>query len=173
MNNWIETYHPPTWLASKLRDHRTEEPPLALWHYPGTSPLPFFPAFRLPHPSSHATYPYHPPPPSPDNSPLNKSWSRAAAYIEKRGSQCGALRLYGHTLKRHNAADCRRSDLRPFRLLGIVIWDNWRVYQIGLLEHKARQRTPTPDGGYIEGFSTGLVPTDLWEMIARWVALVD
>ncbi|KAL2812993.1 hypothetical protein BJX63DRAFT_432282 [Aspergillus granulosus] len=61
------------------------------------------------------------------------------------------FRMYSLSMARRRPPNYAPWTMRPFRRLGIAIWDNWRMYKVGLFDVLARQPVPTRDGGSIDG----------------------
>ncbi|KAL4903619.1 hypothetical protein BDW74DRAFT_168808 [Aspergillus multicolor] len=62
-------------------------------------------------------------------------------------------------------------QIRPFRRLGVTIWDKWWMYSVGLLQDtgQTKKYIQTPDGDIIE---QGVGQLSLYILCSRWLALV-
>ncbi|CEL11522.1 hypothetical protein ASPCAL14624 [Aspergillus calidoustus] len=165
----------PPWLGRDLLDEHTREPPLAIWHYPtDETRLPFFASFHLPQATSaHSHSSLFPPPPVPAETPASTHWGLTAESSESRSARTGLMRVFSLRMARAQK-NYGTGAIRPFRRLGVTIWDKWRIYQVGLLRVFSRGRVPTPDGGFIEAVPQDGPPRVDWvEMHGRWAALIQ
>ncbi|KAJ0421464.1 hypothetical protein BJY00DRAFT_282296 [Aspergillus carlsbadensis] len=173
----------PPWLSPDLLDPHTQEPPLAIWLYPTDEmPLPFFASFHLPQAATLAYSHYTtttsssssfiPPPPVPDENPVTKYWGQATESTESRSAPIGLMRIFSLRMARAHK-DYGTWAMRPFRRLGVTIWDKWRMHQVGLADVYSRDRVATPDGGFVEPVSLDTsLRIDWVGMHGRWAALV-
>ena len=61
-------------------------------------------------------------------------------------------------------------EARPFRRLGAILWNDWRMYSVGLHSSTSREKMiPTPDVGFVDGNAGNLT---IWDIIPRWLGLV-
>lgn len=143
-----------------VKDEREtdKEPVEAAWAL--TSKIvPFFASMALPPCSDHS--PIWSPSPAPDNnSRLEQAWARTPT--QRVSSSTVALMMCYYSseslLRQESPSaylDMRR--FRPFRRIGVVIWNNRRLDSVGLLPNNGR-------GGYY--------PQSIRDTIARWLALV-
>ncbi|KAL2797359.1 hypothetical protein BJX66DRAFT_91511 [Aspergillus keveii] len=172
-----DSYMPPAppWLGRDLLDQHTQEPPLAIWHYPTDETLlPFFASFHLPQATSaHFHSSSFSPPPVPAETPVTTQWGQTAESSESRSAPTGLMRIFSLRMARAQK-NYGTWAMRPFRRLGITIWDKWRMHQVGLLCVYARGQVPTPDGGFIEAVPQDGPPRVDWvEMHGRWAALIQ
>ncbi|RDW72592.1 uncharacterized protein DSM5745_07764 [Aspergillus mulundensis] len=172
------TNFPPAWITSELLDAHTQEPPLPIFFYPRkNTPLPFFPSFEVPPRYSDNVYC---PPPAPLPTPVNRDWGRMRHPRTYNKPTLPAMKFQDR---------CERMtwlqppnydiwDMRPFRRLGVVIWDPWRMYLAGLSDWDVLEGIPTPDGGVVEeeglesleGYRQSLMGEE--EIQRRWLALI-
>ncbi|KAL2871453.1 uncharacterized protein BJX67DRAFT_342269 [Aspergillus lucknowensis] len=62
-------------------------------------------------------------------------------------------------------------NMKPWRRLGLVIWDTWRMQTIGLYRIGNSRQLPTPDGDFLEAHKRSWGPTRS-DMLPRWLALI-
>ncbi|KAL5335197.1 hypothetical protein BJX70DRAFT_401800 [Aspergillus crustosus] len=152
------------------QDPEGEESSRGSWSFPGDTPLPFFPSFNLP-PAQDISQPSRiwASPPPPDKTEATEAWQLIAERRTLHPRQC--LLFSGATSSvalEREPISYALVDFRPWRRLGMPIWDEWRMYRLGLFNfpRSPGQVVPTPDGGILD-----VVPRDPEER-AR-VPLVD
>ncbi|PIG88702.1 hypothetical protein AARAC_000586 [Aspergillus arachidicola] len=63
--------------------------------------------------------------------------------------------------------------IRPFRRLGVLLWDKWRIFSVGLIRKPHREDViPTPDGGFLDSDSDDSLRVCLEEYTSTWLAMV-
>ncbi|KAL4864930.1 hypothetical protein BDV12DRAFT_188581 [Aspergillus spectabilis] len=116
----------------QLQDQPDQEPTRPIWHYPTEAPLPFFPSLHLP---QAIEPPYTPcsctPTPSPDieNSRVSHYWGLTLDHGAKASRQVAMFTIFGSQMSQEPDPDYTLWQMRPFRRLGVVIWDPWRLNQ--------------------------------------------
>ncbi|PLB44467.1 hypothetical protein P170DRAFT_480227 [Aspergillus steynii IBT 23096] len=164
------------------QDPEGEESSRAAWTFPEETPLPFFRSFDLP-PGRDMTRSYSliwtPPSPPPDTE-VNKAWALRAESRPWLPRHVGEFRR-ASTLASLERVPCSYHFVafKRWRRLGLVIWDAWRVYRLGLFEGVPRRPgevIPTPEGGHLT-----VIPDDPGEReqqllrvnyVSRWLALI-
>jgi hypothetical protein len=105
--------------------------------------------------------------PSPENLAVKSCWALPSVPLARRtispethtwgntisgGRSYGkGMKFYGHFGGSYNnpRSPLWRCDTRAFRRLGIIFWDEWRLYQMELFEQL--RRVLTPEGEYVGG----------------------
>ncbi|KAL3472492.1 hypothetical protein BJX99DRAFT_272907 [Aspergillus californicus] len=157
-------------------DKPENEPVLPIWHYATKTPLPYFISLQTPQGQPSPAGPLFPSPPAPNNedTPNHRYWGRSPVHGTRGSRQVGLLKSHGFRMRRQTPPNYALHEMRPFRQLGAIIWDPWRLYQVGLIDCNQREDVPTPEGGVIAGLGDGDFRrrVDVREMQRRWVALV-
>lgn len=149
------------------------EPTRAAWEFPLETPIPFFASFELPqqHTDNNYNYTIWSPPPVPDETPVNIAWSRTARGCDGASNQTVILHYHSRSLARSGGlGTLSMMEMQPYRRVGVVLWDFWRVFSIGLMPNTRRETTPTPDGGFISPDPNGETRQE-WQ--SRWLAVVN
>ncbi|KAL4754357.1 hypothetical protein BDW72DRAFT_166732 [Aspergillus terricola var. indicus] len=162
------------------QDPEGEESSRAAWTFPDTTPLPFFRSFDIP-PGQDMTRPsliWTPPPPPPEIE-ATKAWSLSADFRPWLPRHLAIFR-HASTTASHERPPSSYSlvNFKQWRRLGVVIWDAWRIYRLGLFEGPPRnpgEIIPTPEGGCLP-----VLPRDPEERaqiprvdyVSRWLAII-
>ncbi|RAK97453.1 uncharacterized protein BO80DRAFT_428296 [Aspergillus ibericus CBS 121593] len=149
--------------------HEPNEPLNALWDLPQETPLPLIPFSNLP--PQAMNYPVWCPSPVPNVTKINDTWDRIVQdpSFPSLVSMFFRSQVYDMLMARRRTATCME-DMRPYRRLGMCIWDAWRVYSAGLLSFRCVGMIPTPTGGFVEPSRPGL--HNVRKMQIRWAALI-
>lgn len=148
----------------------------AAWEYPNETPIPFFASLELPlhqdhdHYSDYPIWSSHPVPDS--NSKIDKAWFRTPKY-RLYPSQTAMFRSFasGYSWPRGFEQAWRNMrQIQPFRRIGLMLWNQWRMYSVGLQTAIRRDASVcTPDGDFVRGQDFRL---SKYDMYSRWLALV-
>jgi hypothetical protein len=138
-------------------------------------PIPFFLLLEFPlcYHVYHDRFPIWSPAPVPDDdSKMDSGWARTPRFRLQTSTSAGMIR--SHTLIINHRPEFKqaREDLRqirPFRRIGVVLWNSWRMYSAGLLSSTSRGSNCTPDGGFVDGNDFRL---SMYDISSRWLALV-
>lgn len=148
-----------------------EEPVLERWALPHETPIPCFETLDLPvYDQKHV---WSPPPVPDEDSTVQDIWSQTPRHRLSLTVSLAMIRSHTRMVTwrsgfEQSSRDLR--DMRPFRRLGVSIWDTWRMYSVGLWTNIRRDsERPTPDGGVAYGSAFQL---SVYETSARWLALV-
>lgn len=149
-----------------------EESSEAAWEFPTETPIPFFSSLELP--PHHSDYPTWSPPPVPDaNSKIEETWSRTPRHRFVGSNPAGMIRAHTNLISRYPGFEQSWREIRqirPFRRIGVMLWNRWRMYSVGLYSSISRGREVcTPDGDVVQADDFQLSPYDV---ISRWLALV-
>ncbi|KAL4867880.1 hypothetical protein BDV12DRAFT_170488 [Aspergillus spectabilis] len=136
------------------QDPEGEESSRGSWSFPEHTPLPFFPSFDLPpaHDISHPSRIWASPPP-PDKTEGTEAWCLIAERRTLHPRQCMLFSRASSSLTREREPISQAFvDFRPWRRLGMPIWDEWRMYKLGLFNfpRNGGEVIPTPDGGILD-----------------------
>lgn len=154
-------------------EEEDEEATGAAWDYPYKTPCPFFASLTVELLHDHEKYRIWSPAPAPDLHQANVwFWGRARRSIEEFPSPTAMFRAVGRMLTRVPPRTCRTWQMmrmQPYRRLGVVFWDHWRMYRVGLYDASSSEPEITPDGDILPGCREGME----WpEIASRWLALV-
>ncbi|KAL4799249.1 hypothetical protein BDV19DRAFT_385499 [Aspergillus venezuelensis] len=179
------------------QDEEGEESSRAAWTFPETTPLPFinFSSFDLSLDSlrqrTPGVKPWSPPSPPPET-PATRAWSLTQASRPGLPRHIGTFR-HASSSASYNRIPCSSPyytfvEFKQWRRLGVVVWDSWRIYRLGLFEglpRKPGEKVPLPKLGEEmgEGEEERFLPVisrDLDERAripivdyeSRWLALV-
>lgn len=156
-----------------------EEPLNAAWDFPVETPMPvpFFLSLELPlgyHSHYNDNIIWGPAPVPDDNSKMNSGWYRTPRFRLQISPSAGMIRSHTLMINHRPGFKQAREDLRqirPFRRIGVVLWNSWRMYSVGLLSSTFRGRTKcTPDGGFVDGNDFRL---GMYDISSRWLALIE
>lgn len=159
-----------------------EEPSQARWDLPPETPMPLFTSFELPHhaidysvwgsppvPEDAEAYTASQrssksptiwfPPLEPDDPEADKAGHRSSNFLHKPTIQSVMFRLISKLRLQSRPIVTGLQDVRPYRRLGVFMWDKWRIYSAGLMDRSSTRDSPTPSGGF-------------WELQSRWLALI-
>ncbi|KAL5336594.1 hypothetical protein BJX70DRAFT_400533 [Aspergillus crustosus] len=150
------------------------EAPLAAWGVSSRTPIPFLASLELAPVSTNNvlnpkhTIPIWTPPPIPatnkTTTPETRSWEQP--HVEHFRNTATVLSLHRPPLSRVSQV---LRDIRPFRRLGLVIWDSGRMESLGLCRVELEKRGGVRIG--VPGEGEGGV--GIWGFGPRWVALVE
>ncbi|KAJ6191601.1 hypothetical protein N7519_001622 [Penicillium mononematosum] len=130
------------------------EPLRAAWDLPEETALPFFHSFNLP-PSSEPVFIWSPPPIPPENeTPTSKCWQLSSQCRSRVPLHIGSFHRRSRWASQRRYSVLGLSLFRPWRRLGIVIWDSWRMCTVGLFNFHFTNPwlyPPNPDGSVREG----------------------
>lgn len=157
------------WLPN---DPEAEEPAQTIWPAPEETSIPFFPSFDLPPTQSQDSSLWATPDP-PEDTELTSTWMLAPRHRASHHWHVAHLYLSGINLTRTVPACYSLTNMKPWRRLGWVIWDGWRMYSIGLSNIARKKKIPLPDGGFLEPEPRN--PRDRKpgiDYVARWFAMV-
>ncbi|KAA8646798.1 hypothetical protein EYZ11_009955 [Aspergillus tanneri] len=162
------------------QDPEGEESSRAAWTFLNATPLPFFQSFDLP-PGQDMTRssPIWTPPSPPPETEATKAWSLGAESRQRLPTHLGIFKIASSMASiQRLPSSYSFVDFKQWRRLGVVVWDAWRMYRIGLFEGLPRspgEVIPTPEGGYLT-----VLPRDPDERAqipsvnykSRWLALI-
>jgi hypothetical protein len=157
------------WLPN---DPEAEEPAQTIWPAPEETSIPFFPSFDLPPTQSQDSSLWATPDPSEDTE-LTSAWMLAPRHRASHHWHVAHLYLSGINLTRTVPACYSLTNMKPWRRLGWVIWDGWRIYSIGLSNVARKKKIPLPDGDFLEPEPRN--PRDRKpgiDYVARWFAMI-
>ncbi|KAL4876171.1 hypothetical protein BJY04DRAFT_231978 [Aspergillus karnatakaensis] len=170
------------------QDPEGEESSRAAWTFPDETPLPLFEFtfFDLPTDtgttnssetgSESKTWTPAPPPPETE---ATKAWRLDAAWRSRLPRQVAIFqRVSGSASNNRPVASNSFLAFKQWRRLGVPIWDEWRMYRIGLYEGPPRrpdELIPNPDGTFLP-----VLPRDpderaripIVDHLSRWLALI-
>lgn len=175
--------HYPFQHENKLlaQDAEGKESSRAAWTFSQATPPPFLSSFDLP-PSqylsdsnnNHHSPVWNPPPSPPITSatdawhltPQYRSWHPLHVSLFQQASTAVSI---GRKPSSHSLV-----NLKPWRRLGMIIWDDWRMYSLGLYELPRMKALPTPNGGLLEAPQTNLrgLHISSIDYVSRWLALI-
>ena len=150
-----------------------EESTKAAWEYPTETPIPFFASLELPLHQDYkyySNYPIWSPRPVPD-AEIEETWFRTPYYRLGLG-QARMFRAYtsGSPLARFRQAWLDMRQIQPFRRIGVMLWNKWRMYSVGLFTTIPRGASVrTPDGDFVREEDFRL---SRYDVFSRWLALV-
>ncbi|KAE8382210.1 hypothetical protein BDV26DRAFT_254082 [Aspergillus bertholletiae] len=145
-------------------DSGQQEPSKASWDLPEETPIPLFTSFEF----NFENYLVWSPQLVPENTPVISIWHRGADRCDHSSTQIAKFSAYSRM--RFNPGSAAMRDMRPFRRLGVLLWDTWRAFSVGLLKQPRREGIPTPDGGFLDSDdSPGL---SIQEDTSVWLAMV-
>ncbi|KAK2762135.1 hypothetical protein FQN54_001142 [Arachnomyces sp. PD_36] len=130
------------------------------------SPMPFFSSFELP--EGAGNHPIWSPPPMPEETPAEVAWRRTSRFCNNESPQTTLFRSFGLRLTRARPPVLEMIEIQPFRRMGVLLWDKWRMHSVGLMPITLLERIPTPDGGFVEDAPRG----NIEDFQSRWLALV-
>ncbi|KAL4962468.1 uncharacterized protein BDV14DRAFT_210621 [Aspergillus stella-maris] len=151
----------------------------------GEMPLPFFESFDLPSSpnatsentvdtaaplrlSTQSNVPVWSSPPIPENNKVSEAWHLSPEFCTWEQRHVEDFRTKATVMPNRPKGTDILSYFRPWRRMGLVIWDSWRMYTVGLCLLRGTERTPTPDGEFLEAGPPGIGGLD---MTSRWLAL--
>lgn len=147
--------HPFQHLQKYLaQDPEGEESSRAAWTFPHETPLPLFHSFDAPL-AQHTRNPpcLWTPLPRPRKTNAMETWQLT---IERRRSlplQCMLFYQASSAVSREREPSSPAlADFRPWRRLGVAIWDAWRMHLSGLFTYPGNpgRVIPTPDGDTLD-----------------------
>ncbi|KAL4862679.1 hypothetical protein BDV12DRAFT_178490 [Aspergillus spectabilis] len=151
----IYGHHPFQHYQPRLaQDPEGEESSRGAWTFPEDTPLPFFPSFNLPPAQyiSNLSRIWASPPP-PDKTEGTEAWDLIPEHRKFQPPHCMLFSRETSSLTRGwEPTSHAFIDFRPWRRLGIPIWDSWRMYKLGLFDmsRNGGEVVPTPDGGILD-----------------------
>lgn len=128
-------------------------PSTVAWDLPLNTPIPFFSSFQPVRSVRNNHSLLWCPPQTPIEDLVTKAWHLTLPFCHKSSGQTMLFRslrhraLRGHGGRRPSAA---MEDISPYRRSGVLLWDSWRMYSIGLMPNSYRKGRPAPGGGFIE-----------------------
>ncbi|KAE8143614.1 hypothetical protein BDV38DRAFT_276697 [Aspergillus pseudotamarii] len=149
-------------------DSEQQEPSKAFWDLPEETPIPLFTSFAF----GFENYLTWSPQPVPESTPVISIWSRGVDSCDHSSVQTGRFSSYSKILLRGIPSSAAMLDMRPFRRLGVLLWDTWRVFSVGLITKPRRGVIPTPDGGYLDSDSDNSPLLTIQEDASIWLAMV-
>jgi hypothetical protein len=125
----------------------------AAWEFPEQTPIPFFHSFNLPPTES---MPIWSPPliPPQNEATTSRQWQLAPKWRSEIPMHVQYFRKQNGRVSRARCPSLGLSHFRPWRRLGLVIWDSWRMHTVGLCYFPSRGPgldPPNPDGSVFEG----------------------
>ena len=150
----------------------------------GGFPLPFFESFDLPsspnETSENTFYSAGPllwstqrnvwsPPSIPENNNVSEIWRLSPEIVSWQEIHLDGFQDKDSVIPVRPKPTDILSYFKPWRRMGFVIWDSWRMYTVGLCHVKRTERMPTPDGEFLEAELPGIKAPD---KTPRWLALV-
>ena len=111
-------------------------PSTVAWDLPLNTPIPFFSSFQPIRSVRNNHSLLWCPPQTPIEDPVTKAWHLTLPFCHKSSGQTMLFRslrhraLRGHGGRRPSAA---MEDILPYRRSGVLLWDSWRMYSIGLM----------------------------------------
>ncbi|KAJ5457869.1 hypothetical protein N7475_009257 [Penicillium sp. IBT 31633x] len=140
----------------------------AAWEFSEQTPIPFFHSFKLP--SSISMPIWSSPPIPPENEATTSTrWQLAPKWRSREPMHVRYFQNESQRVSRARGPSFGLSYFRPWRRLGLVIWDSWRMYSVGLCYFPSRGPgldPPNPDGS---AWDAKLEKPDFRP---RWLALV-
>lgn len=143
----------------------------AAWEFPEATPIPFFHSFNLPPSESMPIWSLPPIPPE-NEATTSSRWQLAPEWRSRAPMHVKYFRRENRIVSRARSPSLGLSHFRPWRRLGLVIWDTWRIYTVGLCYFPSRGPgldPPNPDGSV---FEAGHEKPDFGDLGLRWLALV-
>lgn len=141
-----------------------EESLQGVWWYTMETPPPLFLSFDLERSMDITVWPS---PSTPRTDSVTEAWHLGLGYCGKAPSQMAMYKDWARVLAYqgpdHNYTLIR---IQPYRRLGVLVWDVWRMYSTGLMQWNNGEQTETPDGGL-----TYVQHVALREWHSRWIAL--
>ncbi|RDW64457.1 uncharacterized protein DSM5745_09868 [Aspergillus mulundensis] len=137
-------------------DPEGQESSRGAWTFPEETPPPFFALFDLP-PSSNPPRVWAPPRP-PTKTKGTETWQLTAERRTSVPRQCMLVSQASSALSRgRRLVSPALVDFRPWRRLGMPIFDSWRMHLLRLFDFPRNPGdvVPTPDNGFLE-----VVPRD-------------
>ena len=164
---------------SLAQDPEGQESSRAAWTFPPGTPLPFFSSFDLP-PSQYLSdgnsSPLWSPPLFPPDTEATDAWWLTLKYRSWSPRHVSYFQLAASAASMdREPSSYSLVNLKPWRRLGMIIWDTWRIYSLGLYDFPRKQAMKTPDGGLLE--ATPRDPSVLQQIpvidyVSRWLALI-
>ncbi|KNG88868.1 hypothetical protein ANOM_003713 [Aspergillus nomiae NRRL 13137] len=149
-------------------DYGQQEPSEVARGLSEETPIPLFTSFEF----NFEKYLIWSPQPVPDSTPVISIWRRGADACETSSAQSRRFSAYSRSLLRCTPSSAAMLDVRPFRRIGVLLWDSWRAFSVGLLNKPRREGIPTPDGGFMDYLDDGPPRLSLREDASIWLALV-
>ncbi|KAL4794839.1 hypothetical protein BDV19DRAFT_389741 [Aspergillus venezuelensis] len=161
-----------------------EEAPRVAWEFPGRVPLPFFGSFDLPStpdeisdnifdtaesllwPTQKNVWPTLS---APEKNKVSEIWHLSPEFCGFNQIHLDDFRNRATVIRARPKPSDVLSYFKPWRRMSLVIWDSWRMYTVGRCHVSQKERTPTPDGGFLEPELPGFKAPD---MTPRRLALV-
>ncbi|OJI97586.1 hypothetical protein ASPVEDRAFT_301060 [Aspergillus versicolor CBS 583.65] len=164
---------------SLAQDPEGEESSRAAWTFPPGTPPPFFPSFDLP-PSQYLrdgnSSPFWSPPLPPPDTAATDAWWLTPKYRSWNPRHVSYFQLAASAVSMdREPASHSLVNLKPWRRLGVIIWDTWRIYSLGLCDFNRKQAMPTPDGRLLEATPRdrrALQQMPAVDYVSRWLALI-
>lgn len=141
-----------------------QHPSTVAWDLPPNTPIPFFSSFQPARSVGNDHSLLWCPPQTPVEDPVTKAWHLTLPSCHKSSGQTMLFRslrhraLRGHSGRRPCAA---MEDISPYRRSGVLLWDSWRMYSIGLMPNSSRKGRPAPGGGFIEADCEAVIGGDV------------
>ncbi|KFY16197.1 hypothetical protein V491_05409 [Pseudogymnoascus sp. VKM F-3775] len=141
-----------------------EESLQGVWWYPMETPPPLFLSFDLERSIDITVWPS---PPTPQSDSTTEAWHLSPGYCGKAPSQMALYKDWARVLA-YQGPNPNYTLLRiqPYRRLGVLVWDAWRMYSTGLMQWNNGEQIETPDRGL-----TDVQHVALKEWHSRWIAL--
>lgn len=141
-----------------------EESLQGVWWYPIETPPPLFLSFDL---ERSMDITFWPSPSIPRSDSVTEAWHLSPGCCGKAPSQMAMYKDWARVLA-YQGSNPNYTLLRiqPYRRLGVLVWDVWRMYSTGLMQWNNGEQTETPDGGL-----TGVQHVALQEWHSRWITL--
>lgn len=141
-----------------------EESLQGVWCYPMETPPPLFLSFDLERSMDITVWTS---PSTPRTDSATEAWHLSPGYCGKAPSQMALYKEWARVLA-YQGPNPNYTLLRiqPYRRLGVLVWDVWRLYSTGLMQWNNGEQTETPDGGLTDVQHVGLQ-----EWHSRWIAL--
>lgn len=142
----------------------------AVWRFPEETPSPFFHSFNLPPSESMPIWSPAPIPPENEATTLTR-WQLSSEWQWRLRVPMHVkyFRTENRIVSRARHRSLGLSHFRPWRRLGLVIWDSWRMCTVGLCYFPSwgpGLDPPNPDGSVFE------VGHEKPDYGPRWLALV-
>ncbi|RDW81443.1 uncharacterized protein DSM5745_05000 [Aspergillus mulundensis] len=133
------------------QDSEGQESSLAAWTFPRNTPIPFIPLLDLPSPTGHGRSTTKPssiwiPPPEPGKDADTIIWRLINEYTSTEQEHLGELRLIARVDSSLRRPSYTMADMKPWRRLGIALWDTWRMSGAGLSSLPSPNGVTAPNG---------------------------
>ncbi|KAL4908729.1 hypothetical protein BDW74DRAFT_145220 [Aspergillus multicolor] len=146
----------------------------AAWTFPRETPIPFIARLDL---LSHARHgrtiatllPSWTPPPVPDKNEATVAWRLLPEYSSSEQEHLEDIRRFARVDSSLVRPSYTMADMKPWRRLGIALWDSWRMTTAGLFQCLSPGRVPVTDIGSIPDLRGRLeIDTSLALMVGRF-----